>query len=216
MDMISPDLAEKTKHLGHGMLKLTTGKMSSRTGDVITGGVLYSKVYEMVRAKMKDPDDAIAQRIAVAAIKYPMLKQGIGRDVVYDPNEALSMDGNTGPYLQYVCVRAWGVQKESFKRSGEREVGIRLDEVDLDDYEKGVLKWLVRYGEVVQQAGVTLQPHLVCDYLFELGQKFNGFYNNDRVIGSEKEDFRVLLSLAVAQVVKSGLEVLGIEAVERM
>src|SRR3989344_3848164 len=119
MDKINPELAEKTKHIGHGMLRLPEGKMSSRTGKVITGESLIEKVEGLVKEKIKDRElsekekKEIIESVAIGAIKYSILKQSIGSDIIYDFNKSISFEGDSGPYLQYSYTRAESVLRKA-------------------------------------------------------------------------------------------------------
>ena len=100
-----PELAKKTTHIGHGMLTLSTGKMSSRTGKVIAAEDLLNDIAQLVKDKLKDEgDDKTADIIAVAAIKYSILKQVVGKDIIFDKEQSISFEGDSGPYLQYSYV----------------------------------------------------------------------------------------------------------------
>lgn len=117
MDKVFPDLAQKTKHISHGMLRLPTGKMSSRTGDVITAQSLIDQVKEKVQEKIVGRDfsesekEEVAEIVAIGAIKYSILRQAIGGNIIFDFDKSISFEGDSGPYLQYACVRANSVLK---------------------------------------------------------------------------------------------------------
>lgn len=220
MSFIYPDLAEKTIHLGHGMLRLKSGKMSSRTGQVISAeslinetiGVVKEKVQSAEERKIKVLDDESLEKIAIGAIKYSMLKQGIGKDIVFDFDQSLSLEGNSGPYLQYTYARARSV----IRKSEDKQVSeIVIDELNKE--ELSVLRWIYRFPEVVKEATKSCAPNTVCNFLFELAQRFNTFYNAHQILGDHPDaSFRLTLTQATAQVIKNGLYLLGIEVVERM
>ncbi|MEK7552613.1 MAG: arginine--tRNA ligase, partial [Patescibacteria group bacterium] len=122
LNLIAPAVGAKTKHLSHGLLRLATGKMSSRAGNVITGEGLIEEVATLVKAKMVGRDLAekirseTVERVALGAIKYWILKQAPGQDIIFDPDHALSLAGDSGPYLQYTLVRARAVLKKAASR----------------------------------------------------------------------------------------------------
>lgn len=220
MSLIMPDVAAKTVHVPHGMLKLTTGKMSSRTGNVITGRSLLDdltasaleKVQAADRAKISaDEQHTIAENVAVAAFKFTVLKQGIGRDIIFNPTESISFEGDTGPYVQYTYARA----KSVLEKSGEKKVS-KVAQANINDAELSVLRLLVMFPEVVQRAAHDLSPNDLCVYLLQLSQAFNSFYAENKVVGSENEAFRLQLTKAVSVVLQRGLHCLGIRVVERM
>ena len=123
MKQVEPELGEKTKHIGHGMVKLPTGKMSSRTGSILTGEWLLDEVKKKVLEVMKDgvlrqAQDATAEAIAVGAVKYALLKSGVGQDVMFDIDKSVSLQGNSGPYLQYTYARAQSVLRKALASQG--------------------------------------------------------------------------------------------------
>lgn len=207
------ELAAKTIHIPHGVMKLPTGKMSSRTGKVVTGEGLLNDLKEVVLTKMGEREiankDSVADRIAVGALKYTVLKQAIGGDIVYDPVKMTNLEGDTGPYLQYTYARARSVLKKSEIRNPKSEILVS----NLHSQELTLLRWLYRYPEVIEEVGRKLEPHLVAGYVYELATRFNSFYNKHK-IGDDPA--RLELTEAVANVIKSGLQVLGIVAPEEM
>ncbi|KKT30608.1 MAG: Arginine-tRNA ligase [Microgenomates group bacterium GW2011_GWC1_44_10] len=136
------------------------------------------------------------------------------------------MEGNSGPYLQYVYVRTKGIIERTqgtlpagrqVKKS--RTQGQKIENIKLNEDERNLSRWLVLRigeGEMVKSAARNYAPHLVCQTLFESAQKFNGFYDRNRVVGVPEEDIRLLLVAVTGLVIKSGLDILGIETVERM
>lgn len=214
MEQLYPDLRAKTIHLPHGMMKLSTGKMSSRTGKVVTGEGLLDELKEVVLKKMAGREienkDRVADMVAVGALKYTVLKQQIGGDIVYDPEKMTKMDGDTGPYLQYTYARAQSV----ISKSANKQIGKSASQ--LNPEELSILRWLYRYPEVVEQAGREYAPHVVAGYLYELASRFNSFYNKHKIVGGSAEGLRLEITRAVGNVVKNGLELLGIAAPEEM
>lgn len=214
MGQVFPDLAKKTKHIGHGMLKLPDGKMSSRTGNVVTAESLIENVKNMVLQKAADRglDDATIEQIAIGAIKYSILRQGIGGDIVFDFEKSISFEGDSGPYLQYTYVRAFSIlakaKKEKVKASF-RKVPAQI----------GVLeKMLVHFPQVVQRAGREFAPHGIATYLTELAREFNNYYARQVIVDKADEfsPYRIALVQVFAHVMKNGLELLGIEAPSKM
>lgn len=198
-------LAAKTTHLSHGFLSLSTGKMSSRTGEVYSATSLLNDAEN--EAKKLYPDSR--PETYLAAIKYGFLKHRLGSDIVYDLAESVSVEGNSGPYLQYAYARAASILKNQSSQSSTS--GIQLNE-----FERSLARKVSEYPEVVARATNELMPNYICTYLYELAQNFNRFYENNRVIGDERQDFRLTLVSAYARVLKSGLSLLNITAPERV
>jgi len=230
LKLVYPELGAKTVHLSHGIMKLTTGKMSSRTGKVVTGEGLLDELKDVVLKKMGEREvknkEQVADAVAVAALKYSVLKQALGGDIVYDPEKMTNMEGNTGPFVQYTFARASSI----LRKYAQENQGEILQRTVLCKEEVGLLKWVYRYPEVVAEAGVTQAPHLVATYVFELASRFNSFYQSCRVFVEDPtsqegsagarngavNQFRYALTESVAKVIKSGLNLLGIKAPEEM
>lgn len=218
MDQLYPDLRAKTTHLSHGVMKLTTGKMSSRTGKIVTGEGLLDELKEVVLAKMGKRQIAqreeVADQVAVAALKYTVLKQALGGDIVYDPVKMTNLEGNTGPFVQYAYARARSILNK-FKI--DQQSAIDNKQSGLATEELSLLRWIYRYPEVVEAASANFAPHQVATYLYELASRFNTFYQACRVEeGGKVNTLRYQLTGAVANILKSGLNLLGIQAPEEM
>ena len=217
----APELAERTTHLGHGMLRLKTGKMSSRTGQIIAGEDLLDEikthVAQMMNAEpeMEEAEKAdVVEKVAVAAWKYSVLKHKIGRDIHFDFAESLSLEGNSGPYLLYTYARA----KSVLRKSNQDVPTLTSIEHALNESERMILRRIDKFPLIVEQVALQRAPHLMATYLFELAQEFNSFYNQHQILVDESNvrSLRLALTIAVAQVIQNGLHLLGIETVERM
>lgn len=201
---INPETAEKTRHLSHGFVSLSSGKMSSRTGDVYSAVELLDDV-KQVAAKLF-PD--AAQDMQLGAIKYAFIKHRLGGDLVYDINESVSLEGNSGPYLQYAHARARSILRKAEK---DGELG---GELEAD--ERLLVRKLGEYPEVIDKAVLELMPHHICTYLYELAQEFNRFYERNRVIDDPRESLRLGLVRHYAETLQSGLQILGMVAPDKM
>ncbi|MBT7338931.1 MAG: arginine--tRNA ligase, partial [Candidatus Jacksonbacteria bacterium] len=217
MKQISPDLASKTKHITHGMLRLPSGKMSSRTGDVITGESLIEEVNVRVLEKMKDSEienkEGIAEQVAVGAIKYSILKQSAGKDIVFDMDKSLSFEGDSGPYLQYSHTRASAVLEKAKAEGVTPNLSKGNPWTEAIELEK----LLYRFPEVVERANEEFEPHYVTTYLTELAGAFNSFYAKEKIVEeSETASYKVALTEAFKTTIKNGLWLLGIKTPDRM
>ena len=218
MKEVMPELAEKTGHISHGMLRLPEGKMSSRTGKVITGESLITQVEEMIKEKIKDRNlsekekQEIAEIVGIGAIRYSILKQSAGSDIIYDFDKSISFDGDSGPYLQYSYTRANSVLekakaekiKPSFKKVTE----------EISQLEKSISY----FPEIVLKAGKEYEPHFIILYLTELAGVFNNYYAKNKIVDKTDEfsPYKVALTGAFAQVMKNGMWMLGIETLNKM
>lgn len=217
---IAPDLADRTKHLVFGHVRLKEGKMSSRTGDVITARWLLDEAVDRVKKAFPEMDVTTAEKVGVGAVKYSMLRFSIPSDIHFSFEESISLEGNSGPYLQYTYVRTRSVLEKVKTQNSELRTITQNLEIggfeSLEPEELELLRFLVQFPYVVSQAAEDFAPNLVCNYLFELAQKFNLFYQKHKIIGSENEVFRLSLTQAVGKTLQEGLQILGIETVEKM
>ena len=204
---IKPELAAKTEHIAHGFLSLTTGKMSSRTGNVFGAQSLMDTTRAMVQKSF--PDSDVQDDVYLAALKYTFLKSRIGGDIVFDVQESVSLEGNSGPYIQYAYARAKSILRKSSMQPAEQLTG-------LEQGERSLVRKMGEYEAVLEKATLERMPHHVCTYLYELAQTFNSFYEHNRVIGEPREQQRLKIIEAYAAILKDGLKTLGIPAPEKM
>ncbi len=206
VEQFAPELTRATKHLTHGLVKLAGGvKMSSRKGNILRAVDVLESAAEANRAATGKDDD----EVVLGAIKYSFLKSRIGGDIIYDPKESVSIEGNSGPYLQYAFARACSIMKKAEGHEGRQGT-------DFTPFERTLAVKISEFPEVI---GVVLQefmPHHICTYLYELTQVFNRFYENEHVIGDEREAQRLALLATYRDVLKTGLGLLGIQAPEQM
>ncbi len=207
-------IAGKTTHITHGMMRLPTGKMSSRTGDVITGEALLDELSGAAKARAAesraDDKDQLANDVAVAAIKFQILKQASGKDIIFDRERALSLEGDSGPYLQYAHARAHQIVERA------KAEGIHAH-ADLQAPPSLVTRLLHRFPEVIEQASVLMEPHIVTTYLTELASAYNSWYAQEQILdGTPAAAHKVAVVNAVRNTLKNGLWILGIPAPEKM
>lgn len=215
MSKVFPDLAAKTIHISHGMLRLPTGKMSSRTGDVITAESLIADTKERALTKISkelfspEEQEELAEKIAIGAIKYSILRQASGKDIIFDFEQSLSFEGDSGPYLQYTYART----RSLLEKAGEKKIDALAGHTETNPLHK----FLLRFPEVVLRASEEREPHYIATYLIELAREFNSFYAHTIVLtDSADEPYKLALVKAVSQTMKKGLNLLGISAPERM
>jgi len=222
-------------HLTYGYMSIKNqGKMSSRMGNVIYIDDLLDMAKNGVKQIMAESDfnpdelDKISEQIGMGAVKYSILKNGRLVDMAFDLESSISMQGNSGPYIQYTYARCKSVIEKGKKI--ERSFKFPISNFQLNTEETVLLRFLYRFPEVVAQAGLDYVPHLICTYLYELAQHFNTFYNKHSILGikskkqevenkeneSSETSLRLALTQATAQVLKNGLNLLGIQTPERM
>lgn len=215
---INPKLAEKTKHISHGMMRLPEGKMSSRTGKVVVAEALIREVEDLVAEKIKDrelsPEEkqVIMEQVAVGALKYSILKQSIGSDIIFDFEKSVSFEGDSGPYLQYSFARANSVLEKA--KAEKIKASLKNTPSQISNLEKVVH----RFPEIAEKAGKEYQPNVVALYLTELAHEFNHYYADNKIVDRNDEfsPYKVALTQAFANIIKNGLWLLGIQAPEKM
>ena len=206
-----PIVDGKTRHVTHGLVKLAGGqKMSSRKGNVL----LPEDVIEAAKSASQQTAGKVDMQTVLGAIKYAFLKNKIGGDVIYDPIESISIQGNSGPYLQYAHARACSIIAK-LDGYGSQNIS-KISGKDLQEGERLLVKKLGEYAEVVDAAVRDITPHVVCTYLYELAQEFNRFYENNRVIGDERQALRLVLVTIYRDKLATGLKLLGITAPDKM
>jgi arginyl-tRNA synthetase len=217
LEQIKPELSNNTIHMAHGTVKLPGAKkMSSRDGSILGAEWLLDEVKSKVIEKMSvngfEGDlETVSDSLSVASVKYGFLRSAIGKDVIFDFDDATQFDGDTGPYVMYAFTRCNSIL-ENIK-------SIRsTSEYTFDEVEKRVLRLLEYFPSEVEYAVVNRAPSRVVNYLFDLAQAFNNFYQSHNVLKSEGEEYekRVLIVKATATVLKKGLHLIGIETVEKM
>lgn len=215
LSMVYPELGAKTVHMGHGMVRLPEGKMSSRTGKIKTGESLLDAAQEQAKKLSESDDEVLADQIGQAAIKYAFLKSGVGKDIIFDFEESVSFDGNSGPYLQYTYARTQSVLAKSQISNLQSQI---YEGLPLQTEERDVLRLLARFPEIVQEAAERLSPNVLCTYLFDLAQAFNVFYQKCPILKAEGEigEFRLSLTESTGEILKKGLAFLGIQAPSKM
>jgi arginyl-tRNA synthetase len=219
MKKIMPEAREKTAHVAHGMMRFASGKMSSRKGNVITAEVLLAETQEAIYAKLAEREygepekRAIARDVGVAALKYSILRQAPGGDIVYDFEKSISLEGDSGPYLQYATVRAGSI----LAKATEANIVARplLSEgVSITAVER----LLSRFPDVVARSASEFAPNHLATYLIELSGAFNSYYATVKIVDAQSEasPYRVALTQAVKTVLSNGLSLLGMRVPERM
>lgn len=206
-EVFRPELAGTMTHLTNGTVRFSDGsKMSSRLGNVSRA----ADVIEAVRERVADlvSDESLREAVALGAVKYAFAKYKLGGDINFDLEETVSLHGNSGPYLQYAHARARRILEKSNIEFTKPE---RLYE---EDY--ALVRKLGEYHDVMDVAVSQLEPHHICNYLFELAQEFNRYYEKNRVVGSEKEAHRLALVALYADILRAGLTILGIAAPEKL
>ena len=207
IEQFEPELAKRTIHLTHGMVRLSGDeKMSSRKGNFLKAVDTIKTIEENLREVNGSTD----KKIVMGATKYAFLKYKMGGNIVFDAKESVSTSGNSGVYLQYSAVRA---NKILEKLSGRVA---NFTTWELDENERKLAKKLLGFKEILKSAAENQAPYKLCNYLYELAQEFSRFYENEQVVGAEREAERGSLVKIYADTLTLGLNLLGIKIPEKM
>ncbi len=211
-------------HIKHGHFRFQDKKMSTRKGNVIWLEDVLNEAEKRAAALAQQKgsgEENQSRAIGVGALKWNDLKRSSTLDVIFDWDEMLSLQGNSGPYMQYTFARCQSVLTKASDQNQKIDSSNNFMSYTTNDEEKAVLRLLSRFNEVVQQAAADYSPHHLSTYLFELAQSFNLFYNRHSILGKENGDrevvaFRLLLTKATSMVIGQGLQLLGIQPLQKM
>lgn len=208
---------DKLAHISYGMVNLPEGRMKSREGTVVDADNLIQELQEIVvegmkeRGNFKEEDsEKESLKLALAAIKYFLLKVDSKKGMVFNPKESISFEGDTGPYLQYSYARASSILRKAV------DVKEFTMPEELEEKEVELTLKLNEFKQVVFDAYRQKNPALIANYAYKTSQIFNEFYHSCKVIGSQEESFRLNLIDSFRQVLKNALALLGIEVMEEM
>jgi arginyl-tRNA synthetase len=205
IEQFQPELAARSRHLTHGIVRLQGGtKMSSRQGNILRATDVLNTTAEANKAANGNDDE----QTVLGAIKYAFLKNRMGGDIIYIPEESVSLEGNSGPYLQYAHARARSILAKA--------EGSGTEVAELETGERSLVRKISEYPETVDLAVAELMPHHIATYLYELAQVFNRFYEHNRVIGDARQAVRLRLVEQYADTLRAGLKLLGIASPDKM
>lgn len=207
----------KQYHLPYEWVKLKDGKMSSREGNIIETNWLIDNIKEKILKKFKCNNE-IAETLAVASAKYSFLKNSTQTVIYFDINESINIDGNSAPYLIYTYVRCQSVLNKADELSFPQKWESKSEEIRIIKDEINLLRKLYQFPEIVLKSAKQLSPNFIATYLYELASQYNLFYQKNPILKADKnlKTLRLLITIATANTIKKGLELLGIKTVEKM
>lgn len=207
-DTFKPGIGAKMTHLTNGTVRFSDGKkMSSRLGNVSRAVDVLDEIKVRASELAKD-NQKLTNQIALGAIKYAFVKYRLGGDIAFDIEETVNLHGNSGTYIQYAHARACSILAKSSKAPST--------ELNTTESERKLLQKLSEFPGIVAKAASEYMVHGICRYLYELAQEFNRFYEQNRVIGDDREELRLALVARYRDTLAEGLSLLGIDAPERM
>ncbi|PIY71909.1 arginine--tRNA ligase [Candidatus Roizmanbacteria bacterium CG_4_10_14_0_8_um_filter_33_9] len=201
----------KQYHLAYGWVNLSTGKMSSRTGNVVEASWLLDEIKKRINKKFNNLEEA-SEVLTIASAKYAFLKNTIANDIAFSIDESVSLDGNSAPYLLYTYVRTQSILSKNTKTETTKATPSYNDE-ELD-----ILRFIQQFEIEVKHSAEELAPNFIANYLFDLAKKYNLFYQKNPILkadGSQKY-LRIQITKAVGHILKTGLYLLGIKTVDKM
>ena len=228
LDKLGFEWGKSLVHFSYGMVELPNGKMKSREGTVVDADDL---VAEMVRQARKTADESgkfadmpeeekaqVARIVGMGALKYFLLKVDARKNMLFNPEESIDFNGNTGPFIQYTYARIRSILRKAAEAGIEVPAQLPTD-VELSAKEEALVQHVADFANVVRQAGQEYSPSSVAAYCYDLVKEYNQFYHDFSILREEdakKRAFRLVLSKNVAKVVRLGMSLLGIEMPERM
>ncbi|MGM5482133.1 MAG: arginine--tRNA ligase [Nanobdellota archaeon] len=219
LEMLGLGSSEKCYHLSYGMVYLPEGKMKSREGNVVDADNLIEEVLSLAKEQIKKRHSITTEElekrtrvIGIGALRFLLLKTDPTKDIIYDPAQSVSFEGETGPYVQYVYARISSII---------RKADCELKNIDYDCYNKeenNLIKQLGRFNEIVQDAKKHYRPSMICRYLLDLCQEFNEYYHKIPILTAQEETkkARLLLIDKIRETIQKGLALLKIEVLEEM
>ena len=228
LDKLGFEWGKSLVHFSYGMVELPTGKMKSREGTVVDADDLVAEMVAQARATAdengkfadmtEDEKNEVARIVGMGALKYFLLKVDARKNMMFNPEESIDFNGNTGPFIQYTYARIRSVLRKA------QDAGIVLPDtlpthIALSDKEEDIIQHIADFKAVVQAAGQAYSPSTIAAYCYDLVKEYNQFYHDYPILREEDADkraFRLVLSRNVAKVVRLGMNLLGIEMPERM
>ncbi len=214
-------------HFSYGMVELPSGKMKSREGTVVDADDLIDEMIQVARdmsaelgkleSLSKEEAEDTFRMIALGALKYFILKVDPRKNMMFNPTESIDFNGNTGPFIQYTYARIKSILRKARENSITIDDKVRLN--SLSAKEKDLLKRITLFPGAIKEAGDNYSPAVIANYCYELVKEYNQFYHEHSILSEPNKDqlnFRLMLSATVAEIIKKGMKLLGIEMPERM
>ncbi len=215
-------------HFSYGMVELPEGKMKSREGTVVDADDLMEEMIDTARETARELGkldqsseeeiEEIARMVGLGALKYFMLKVDPKKNMTFNPKESIDFNGNTGPFIQYTHARIKSVLRKAAEQGIITEVPV-TENLPLSDKESNLVQLLSAFPTIVREAGQEFSPAVIANYVYELVKEYNQFYHDFSILREENPElkyFRLVLSAAVADVIRKGMDLLGIDVPERM
>ena len=212
-------------HFSYGMVELPNGKMKSREGTVVDADDLMDEMIDTARKMSNEPGrlvgvpddekDNVLRIVGLGALKYFILKVDPRKNMLFNPQESIDFNGNTGPFIQYTYARIQSL----LRKASEQDNAANIDAVEPNEKEIALIQKITDFASSVRDAGNSYSPALIANYVYELAKEYNQFYHDYSILREEdaaKRAFRITLSATVGNIIRRGFALLGIEVPERM
>jgi len=225
LDRLGFPFGKELVHFSYGMVELPNGKMKSREGTVVDADELMAAMIQDAKEVSKDKvlrlnditeeeQNEIARKVGLGALKYFILKVDPRKNMLFNPEESIDFNGNTGPFIQYTYARIRSVLRKAAEQEHAKTGKISLEEKEIE-----LIQRITEFPNVIKQAGEEFSPAVICNYAYALAQAFNSFYHDYSILNEPdeaKRAFRVQLSAVIARTIRQAMMLLGIEVPERM
>lgn len=200
-------------HVAHGLIRWKGGKFSTRKGDTVHLQDVIDKAMERAKKIAPENDEETIKAVAIGAIKFNDLLSDPKRDIIFDWDKVMSLEGDSGPYLQYTYARCMSVLRKT-KIKEQKNIENIPEQINAN--EMALIKEFYKFEEKIVEASGRYSPAVIAEYLLGIARKYNEFYGQNRILEQKEEVFRVFLTKTTASVLEMGLHLLGIKTVERM
>ncbi len=228
LDKLGFEWGKDLVHFSYGMVELPEGKMKSREGTVVDADDLIKEMVETARETSRELGkldglseqeiEDIARMVGLGALKYFILKVDPRKNMTFNPKESIDFNGNTGPFIQYTHARIKSVLRRAAEQNIDYKSAIN-NSIDLENKEQQLIMLLTEFPNIIKLAGEEFSPALIANYIYDLVKEYNQFYHDYSILREENEDkklLRLVLSESVADVVRTGMKLLGIDVPDRM
>lgn len=228
LDKLGFEWGKDLVHFSYGMVELPEGKMKSREGTVVDADDLIEEMVRTARTTSEElgkldgvsetEAENIARMVGLGALKYFILKVDPRKNMVFNPKESIDFNGNTGPFIQYTHARIKSVLRKA-EDQGIDHTALKNANIEISEKEKYLIQLTAEFPVIVKQAGEEFSPALIANYIYDLVKEYNQFYHDFSILREENEElknFRLVISETIANVIKTGMGLLGIEVPERM
>jgi arginyl-tRNA synthetase len=229
LNRLGRDWSDRIHHLSYGMVELPHGRMKSREGTVVDADDLMDEMYNTAKKTTEELGkatdfseaelDELYNKVSLGALKYFILKVDPKKNMLFNPEESIDFNGNTGPFIQYTYARIQSLLRKSEKTKAQLIKGLNLKKINLTEEEKKLLQSLYEFPQIVAVAGELYSPAVVANYCFDMVKEFNHYYQDTPILKQVDEEtsaFRLLLSNFAGTVIKNAMQLLGIQVPERM